>query len=378
MLPLFEFYNCSITPNSRDQSRFLASDVLYLPSGRMALYYALQLLGVNSLSQVLVPAYHCGSMVEPIIYLGATPRFFHINKYLEVISSELEQHLSPETKAMLLPHFFGFPQDLEPIREFCTKHNIALIEDCAHAFFQQSHPLGLGSVGDFSITSTVKFFPGVEGGILACNNPSFDLAQIKRAAPSLVNQIKSLLHTLETSASYGRLSVLGKLLNIRTHNADDPSKPQKSTNEKPQTRTLNRESMQWFIPEQIGQDASWGTRFIAIYSNLQHIIDKRRDNYCYYLAKLKDTPNIRPLHPELPDQVIPYIFPLILEQPEIHFPILKQAGVPIWRWEELVVSNCPISTDYRLCLIQLPCHQSLNIQELDWIIDTLISTVTQP
>ncbi|WP_421862681.1 DegT/DnrJ/EryC1/StrS family aminotransferase [Motiliproteus sp.] len=356
-------------------SRFLDSDVLFLPSGRVALYYALQHLGVTRDTEVLIPAYHCGSMVEPVIYLGATPRFFPLTPSLEIEPEQLQSLIKPNTKALLLPHFFGFPQQLAPLKQFCHQHQIGLIEDCAHAFFQQAHSEGLGCLGDFSITSTVKFFPGVEGGVLACNNPDYDLKSVRRSAPSFSAQLKSLLHTLELAAGYRRLGALGRLLN-RQGEHPQAEVPAGIATHTDSTRHLTQDSMQWFTPTQIGKDATACTRFLTRHSDMQSIVDQRRRNYQTYLDAFDGLAGVKPLHATLPDKVVPYIFPLLLDDPQQHFPALKMLGVPIWRWEELIDSECPISADYRLRLIQLPCHQSLTPEELDWIIQTVSRTVS--
>ena len=375
MLPVFEFGDLQFCRQPDSFSRFLQPDVLFLPSGRVALYYALKLLQLSSKSEVLIPAYHCGSMVEPVIYLGAKPKLFPLNPRLQVETQALLPLITPNTRALLLPHFFGFPQDLQAIKTFCAEHNIALIEDCAHCFFSQAHPLGVGSVGDFSITSTVKFFPGVEGGALACNNPIYDFLQLDRQPPSLGVQLKNLLHTLELSSGYGRLGWLGHLLNRRNAQPVKTTVPEYTCSDSSRTRTLDRNSLQWFTPSQIGKDATFATRLIARRSPMQAIIDNRRNNYLRYLDAFAATGAVRPLHEQLDSQVVPYIFPLLLEDPEQHFAPLKRAGVPMWRWEELITSDCPVSSDYRLRLLQLPCHQSLNSNELDWIINTVLSQV---
>lgn len=375
MLPMFDQGLLKTSKQPAHFSRFLNSDVLFLPSGRVALYYALQLLGVGPDKEVLIPAYHCGSMVEPVIYLGAKPCFFKLSPSLKVDPEQLNDLVTPNTKALLLPHFFGFPQQLVPLKAFCRQHKIGLIEDCAHAFFGQAEPSGLGSQGDFSITSTVKFFPGVEGGVLACNNPDYDLKSIQRNSPSFSAQLKSLLHTLELAAGYQRLGALGKMLN-RQAEQQFTEVPAGVATHTDQTRHLTQDTLQWFTPTQIGKDATACTRFLTRHSDMQTIIDLRRRNYQTYLEAFSNLAGLKPLHSNLPDRVVPYIFPLLLDHPNHHFPALKQAGVPIWRWEELINSDCPISADYRLRLIQLPCHQSLSTDELNWIIDTVSRTVS--
>ena len=69
------------------------------------------------------------------------------------------------------------------------------------------------------------------------------------------------------------------------------------------------------------------------------------------------------------------MFPLLLEQPARDFAPLKRAGVPIWRWDELMPSGCANSQKYGLALLQLPCHQSLKEADVDWMAETLRRTL---
>jgi hypothetical protein len=52
--------------------------------------------------------------------------------------------------------------------------------------------------------------------------------------------------------------------------------------------------------------------------------------------------------------------------------------MPIWRWDEMAVSNCPIASSYRLRLLHLPCHQELTATEMDWMTSVLIAVCTRP
>jgi dTDP-4-amino-4,6-dideoxygalactose transaminase len=53
--------------------------------------------------------------------------------------------------------------------------------------------------------------------------------------------------------------------------------------------------------------------------------------------------------------------------------LLKQAGLPIFRWDDMAVSDCAVATRYRSQLLHLPCHQSLSERQMDW----MVSVVTQ-
>ena len=378
MLPVVSGELLSLSRPDPRLSRFFQADVLPLSSGRMAFYYALTAAGLTAGDEVLVPAYHCGSMLEPLIWLGLKPVLFPLREDLTVTPELLEAHLGSRCRALLLPHFFGFPQPLATLRQFCQQKRILLIEDCAHSFFSTADGLQLGYVGDFSIASSVKFFPGSSGGALACNNPAYRQALAAVHPPSLTAQLKALLNPLETAASYDRLGWWPTRWRRRP---EAPGRDQGSRLLKRHatctdtTRLLSREQLQWFDPGQIGTGMAYFHRWLLDHSSCEQIIARRRDNFRYYLKRLQTQRNIRPLHDRLPEQIVPYVFPLLLSLPKQHFPRLKMRGVPIWRWEELADSVCGTSQNYRLKLLQLPCHQSLQRRELDWIIDQLILVV---
>ena len=76
--------------------------------------------------------------------------------------------------------------------------------------------------------------------------------------------------------------------------------------------------------------------------------------------------------PALDRAAVPYVFPLELREDanRLHAR-LKQAGVPMWRWDDLCESDCSVSAGYRSSLIQLPCHQELTPAFVDRMICAL-------
>jgi hypothetical protein len=42
----------------------------------------------------------------------------------------------------------------------------------------------------------------------------------------------------------------------------------------------------------------------------------------------------------------------------------------------LADSDCQVSLQYRLRLLQLPCHQALRRWELDWMISTIVEVLS--
>ena len=98
----------------------------------------------------------------------------------------------------------------------------------------------------------------------------------------------------------------------------------------------------------------------------------RRRNYTRLLAELGN----------LPDGVVPQVFPLVFDAPERAFPLLKQAGVPIIRfgeylWEGMDLATCPVSAELSRGVFQFPCHQELSESELEWMIGRIKAVSVQ-
>lgn len=53
--------------------------------------------------------------------------------------------------------------------------------------------------------------------------------------------------------------------------------------------------------------------------------------------------------------------------PDPFFFALKHAGLPVWRWDDMAVSDCGVADRYRLHLLHLPCHQGLSGAQMTWM-----------
>lgn len=124
--------------------------------------------------------------INPILQYGAVPVFVDIDLDTHNIDvSQLEEALSPKTKAVMLAHTLGNPFDLDTVKAFCDKHNLWLIEDNCDALGSKYLYKGewryTGSIGDIATSS---FYPPHhmtmgEGGAVYTNN-----AKLKRIAES--------------------------------------------------------------------------------------------------------------------------------------------------------------------------------------------------
>jgi dTDP-4-amino-4,6-dideoxygalactose transaminase len=87
--------------------------------------------------------------------------------------AEIESRITSKTKAVMIVHYAGFSCDMDRIVEICKKHNLFLIEDCAHtpgATYKNQHLGTFGDISAFSFFSNKNLSVG-EGGMVAAKNP---------------------------------------------------------------------------------------------------------------------------------------------------------------------------------------------------------------
>ena len=102
--------------------------------GRASLKLALDLLGVGSGNEVIIPSLVCGVVADAIRSVKANPVLVDVNSSNGTLDPEkLEHCITPRTKAIIPVHYQGLPCDMEAICEISRKYGIAVIEDCAHS-----------------------------------------------------------------------------------------------------------------------------------------------------------------------------------------------------------------------------------------------------
>jgi len=334
-------------------SRFLGEDALFTTSGGAAIRCALRDAGVGEGDQVLVPAYHCPSMVWPVLAARAAPVFVPLREDLGIGTAQLELCAGARTRALLLPHYFGVVQtELREIRGWCERRGVVLIEDCAHAFYAVRPGELPGSVGDYAIASTRKFFPGVEGGALVANGRALRTAL--RPA-SLAEELRCLRRTFGLAHEYGGLPW------------------QRSVRPLAGTHLEGARDEAGAIAESMpapASDAELGgvgarrqacrlTRWLVRHEPHALSAGIRRARWQRWREVVDGVPGVDAFVDALPQHVVPHVFAAVLHDPGRIYRQLKYAGVQVWRWDRLAVSDCPTSRALALRLIQLPCQQAL-------------------
>lgn len=123
-------------------------------SGRQALYDLLRSYGITKGDEVIIQAFTCIAVPEPILWVGAMPIYADIAEgSYSVDVEDVKKKITPNTKAIILQHTFGIPGPIEEIVALAKQHHILVIEDCAHALGATFQGKALGTFGDAAIIS---------------------------------------------------------------------------------------------------------------------------------------------------------------------------------------------------------------------------------
>lgn len=350
----------------------------YTTSGRAALLSALQQLALPPGSGVLVPTYHCPTMVAPVLQAGLTPLYFPIGHdglpQLDGISAAA----AGQARAMFVAHYFGLPQSLHAVRAWCDARGIALVEDCAHSYFGQAGGRPVGAWGDLATASLSKFFPVSEGGLLASAHRP--LRPLGLAPAGLRAQIKGGFSVLEYAHRHGRLAGPSQLLAPLFWLQNGGSQHQDTTAPPTPEGTADADEMMTGCDMgRVARAPTWVARALHRTLPQASIVHRRRRNFQAYIEALAADPAtptaVRPLVAHLPDGAAPYVFPLWVDSAPLAdalYTRLRLAQLPVFRWDRIWPGTPADPQDsgpvWSRQVVQLLCHQDLCSADIQQVI----------
>lgn len=180
------------------------SQVVSFNSGRAALYSVLKAFDIGQNDEVLTQAFSCVAVANSISWTGAKPVFVDIDDSLNINHQLLEEKITRKTKAIIVQHTFGIPAKIIKIRKIANKHDLILIEDCAHSIGATVNGKKIGTFADAAIFSfgRDKVISSIFGGIAIINrrfkieNRKLTQFQKKLAYPSYFWIFQQLLHPI--------------------------------------------------------------------------------------------------------------------------------------------------------------------------------------
>lgn len=368
--------------------------------GANAVYQAIKYLHIGVNDHVLMPSFHCGVEVEAVLKAKTNVHFYKMKENLEVDLQDLEGRIGPDTKAIFVIHYFGFPQKMDEIKRLCQKYKLLLIEDCAHALYSRYKKVDssvilrslhevketknlarsfadaqddslsyLGSFGDVSIFSLQKSLPICDGGALLINQTK-GMWKERPSQPNLMTTLRGMtLLRIEhikmfTAPLYGLIDFL----------VVKPARFVLKIVKKSGSRSLQVSvpSSAYFDLSQSSKGMSAFSRKIADSVEAESLVKIRRKNYQYLVEAIKNVNGVQILFPSLAVGVCPLFLPIKVSDRGILKNRLEKAGVKTFIFGEFLHQNLergfdPLAEAWSRHILCLPVHQDLTQARLDFI-----------
>jgi hypothetical protein len=335
----------------------------FTTSGRAAIYQALLQLRLPPSSTVLVPSYHCPTMVAPVVLANLNVSFFGLRADGLPNLESIDAVTASKSTAMIVSHYFGLARSLAEVRRWCDERAIALIEDCAHCYFGQAGERPVGAWGDFATASLSKFFPVSEGGLLASAHRPIPGLQLSRAG--LRAQAKGWVDVLELATQYKRLAGLNSTLAFLFRLKNSHRRPEEIVRDSEHATT--DEVLLDCDMARVAQAPLWASTTLKTVLPHGRIIAKRRQNFTLFARHFERVPGARPLfHVDTASfpPIVPYVFPLWVDDADRVYLALRAQKMPVFRWDRTWPGAPRLAGDagapWRRHVLQLLCHQDLN------------------
>ena len=142
-------------------------NVIALNSATAGLFLCLKTLGIGPGDEVITTPYTFAATVNVILHVGALPVLADVRREdFNLDPVRIEQAVTPRTRAVIPVHFAGRSCDMDAIGAIAQKHDLAVIEDAAHAIGAEYRGRKIGSISPFTVFSfhAVKNLTTGEGG----------------------------------------------------------------------------------------------------------------------------------------------------------------------------------------------------------------------
>lgn len=154
-----------------------AAQAVTLSSATAGMHLMLAALDIQPGDEVITPSLTFASTVNMIVLRKAAPVFVDVDYgTLNINCGLIEGKITNRTRAIIPVHFAGAPVDMDIINELARKHDLAVIEDAAHAVgtsYRGIHAGGFGHPAIFSFHPIKNITTG-EGGLITLNDAELE------------------------------------------------------------------------------------------------------------------------------------------------------------------------------------------------------------
>jgi dTDP-4-amino-4,6-dideoxygalactose transaminase len=350
--------------------QWCSRDVLPALLGRVAIWQLCEIWRLGPGDEILMPAYNCGTEVDPFIVRRCKVTFYRVDENARIDFDDIMRRKTPETKVVYVTHYFGWPQDLGLLLQWCRQRNIRLVEDCALALFSSGPDGPLGRESDAAIYSLTKFLPVPDGGLLVLPKGRDPLPAL--CPPGLRQTWRRVFPWLKMLAKDKR-----RFFGLGAIAFHLQRKFQQKAARHPGLDDLSDMPADYYFNRKLANAAITRISLNLLQTvNAGWVVEQRRKNYLYFLQTLDLSPTEKPLYSSLPDGVCPLVFPLLVQERQTWMDMLKARGIDAYPWwagrhRGCSWDNFPEADHLKQNLLGLPVHQNLSVEQRSLIADTV-------
>lgn len=360
-----------VTRELPDWPQLLGEGAIPCYQARVGLWRLCQHWQLSLGDEVLMPSYNCGTEVDPFISYGLRVSFYRIDLSTRIDLEDLKSRCGPKTRVVYITHYFGWPQEMAPILEWCRERSIQIVEDCALSLFSRGPDGYLGISADAAVFSFRKTLSVPDGGVIVLREHTSDGSNAIIIPPPRSVTLKNLLPfakstALRTIVAVGLYPFLRRL-KLRSFRFED-CPADVPFPDMPNEYYFDKGMQNWTIsPTSLG-----------ILSNVDpdHVVAQRRRNFFCLSESIRDIPGMRPLFTTLPEGVCPLGLVLLVDQRTPLCRALNAHGIAAFPWWEgyhrgLDWKGFPEACYLKDHALLLPVSQTMNEHHMVFIAQCL-------
>ena len=321
-----------------------ASYAIAFNSATSALFSTYSVAGITNGDEIITTPISFVATSNMFVTLGAKPIWCDVKLDGNINEKQIEQLITPKTKAIVVVDFAGKPVEMFKIQAIAKKHNLMLIDDAAHALGSSIDGKKIGSFADMSIFSfhAIKPITTSEGGAVLTDNEEY--AKKLRLFRSHGMLKKELWNSDMVSMGYNlRMTEVAAALGSSQLNKLDS--------------------------------------FIETRNKIAKYFDTRFQNEKLFLTQKLEKNTISSRH----------LYPIILN-PELHCPKedifkeLQERGLgvqvhykPIYKnsfyQEKFGQISLPVANDFYNSEISIPCNQTMSMEDAEYVADSILEVI---
>lgn len=353
------------------RNNFKSTSAVSFDSGRASLYAILKGLRIEKGDEVIIQPFTCVALPNAITSIGAKPIYADIEEEnFSFNIKDLEKKISEKTKAIIVQHTFGIPQNIKKIVEIAKKHKLFVVEDCAH-IINTAWENKLGTFGEAAFFSfgRDKAFSSVCGGMAITNNAELGEKiknfQKEREFPSFFWTFQQIFHPVAFSLIlplYNFFS-LGKVMLVILQKLHLLSMPVSNNEKKGKYLSLSIKRM----PNSLADMA---------YNQLKkhYKFNKKREEIsAIYIKEFHDSNLIISY-----SKKIPFLrFPCLVDGRDEILKRFRKKGIYLGKWYSEIIDpkgsdlnkayykkgSCPKAEEIAERILNLPCYPTMRAKD---------------